>query len=141
MIERLSDFYVPWAVALAASSAEPAAPRTAAGAVVLHLPGLDLPLLQLILAVAGVLMARPLARKKEAGLPMSHFLVVTAIMLVVAVAWVAEHPSGVLFTFVIAIGIGFSGYSLIETLGTQVEAAIKAAIARIAESINFGAPK
>lgn len=130
-----TGFYLPWSAALLASAGEP----MTRGAMVLHLPGVDLPVLQLALAVSGVLLARPLARKRESALPLSHFLVVTAIMLVIAVAWVAEAHSGLLFTFVIAIGLGFSGYSLIETAGAQVEAGIRAAIARVLDRINPGA--
>ena len=132
-----ASFYLPWSAAVAVSSAEP----VAAGALVLHLPGFELPVVQALLAVAGVLMARPLARKKEAALPLSHFLIVTAIMLVIAVAWVAETKGGVLFTFVVAIGLGFSGYALIETAGIEIEAAFKRLIARLAEALNFGAKK
>lgn len=129
------DFYLPWSAAVAASatSGGPAA----IGATVLHWQGIDLPVVQAVLAIAGVLMARPLARKKEAALPLSHFLIVTAIMLVIALAWVSEYQPAVLFTFVVSIGLGFSGYSLIETAGDETEAIIKRVIAQAANAITF----
>ncbi|MFZ5747166.1 MAG: hypothetical protein ACOY45_05850 [Pseudomonadota bacterium] len=127
-------FYLPWTAALAAAAAEP---RPIA-AIVLHLPGLELPLIQSVLAVAGVLIARPLARKKEAALPLSHFLAVTLAMLIVAIAWVSESRPGVLFTFVVALGLGFSGYTLIELVGTEVEAFVKRIVAQAADAIKFG---
>lgn len=128
------DFYLPWSAAVAASSTQSAA---SIGATVLHFQGIDLPVVQAVLAIAGVLMARPLARKKEAALPLSHFLIVTAIMLVIALAWVSEYQPAVLFTFVVSIGLGFSGYSLIETAGDETEAIIKRVIAQAANAITF----
>jgi hypothetical protein len=119
-----SSFYLPWFAALAVASGEPAAASSGA-ATVIHFQGLDLPLMQSVLAVAGVLMARPLARKKESTLPWSHFAIVTVIMLVAALAWVAQSRPGVLFTFVVAIGLGFSGYSLVETAGAEIQAFLK----------------
>lgn len=136
-LQHLSTFYVPWAAALAASAAEPV-PVTPW---VLHFGGLDLPVLQLGLAIAGVLLARPLARKREAELGWPSFLVVTAIMLIVAVAWVATSPANVLFTFVVAIGLGFSGYSLIETAGEQVQDFVKRAIGQVTDALKIGGKK
>lgn len=132
-IDHVAGFYVPWTLALAASTAEPmvAAP-------VVHFAGLGLPVVQSLLAVAGVLMARPLARKREAGLSLLHFAVVTVVMIVVALAWVAESRPGVLFTFVVAIGLGFSGYSLIETAGDEIQNFIRRVIAEVSELIHFG---
>jgi len=136
-IQHLSHFYLPWSAAVAASAAEPAP----AAAWVLHFQGLDLPVLQLVLAIAGVLMARPLARKREAALPLAQFLVVTAIMLVVAVAWVATAPANVLFTFVVAIGLGFSGYSLIETAGAEMQAFVRRIVAQATSVLKIGGRK
>ena len=134
-----THFYLPWAAALAASATEPAA---TAGATVLHFQGLSFPVVQSILAVAGVLMARPLARKNESKLPTSHFLIVSAMMLVVALAWVAQQQPGVLFTFVVSIGLGFSGYSLVETAGTQVEDFVKRIFGQVGDALgNIGVKK
>jgi hypothetical protein len=133
-IQHLSHFYVPWSAALAASAAEP----VPAAAWTLHWQGLDLPVLQLVLAIAGVLMARPLARKREAALPLAQFIIVTAIMLIVAVLWVATSPANVLFTFVVAIGLGFSGYSLIETAGDQMQDFVRRAIDQVTGALKIG---
>lgn len=102
------------------------------------MPGLDLPLIQSVLAIAGVLIARPLARKKEAALPLSHFLAVTLAMLILALAWVSESKPGVLFTFVVSIGLGFSGYALIEVAGKEIEAFVRRVLAQAVDAIKFG---
>jgi hypothetical protein len=137
-IQHLSHFYVPWTAALAASATEPAAPLVSSAPLVLHFQGLNLPVVQMVLAIAGVLMARPLARKREAALPLAQFLVVTAIMLVVALAWVATAPANVLFTFVVAIGLGFSGYSLIETAGDEMRSFVTRIIAQATSMLKIG---
>jgi len=132
-LDNAANFYVPWAAALAASAVEPVAVEP----IVLHFQGIELPLVQTVLAVAGVLMARPLARKKEAALPLWHFLIVTLVMLVAAVAWVSESRPGVLFAFVVSIGLGFSGYALIEAAGTQIENFVKRIFDQVAEALRF----
>lgn len=137
-LPHLSSFYLPWSAALAASTAEP----VTIGALTIEAGGFTVPIVQVVLAIAGVLLARPLARKKEAALPLSHFLIVTIAMLVVAVAWVTESHPGVLFTFVVSIGLGFSGYSLIETAGSGVEDLIKRVVAQAADLLSSkGTPK
>jgi hypothetical protein len=136
---NLSSFYLPWSAALVASAGEPAA---SAGVTVLHFQGMTFPAVQAVLAVAGVLMARPLARKNEVTLPLSHFLIVTAIMVVIALAWVAQQQPGVLFTFVVAIGLGFSGYSLVETAGAEIQNFVKRVIAQVTDALgNIGVTK
>lgn len=120
---HVGSFYVPWTAALVVAGTQPVAP--AAGVTMLHFQGMTLPALQAVLAIAGVLMARPLARKNESTLPLWQFLIVTAIMLIVALAWVAESQPGVLFSFVVAIGLGFSGYAAVETAGQQIQDFVK----------------
>ena len=71
--------------------------------------------------------ARPLARAQERTLPLWQFLLVTAIMLIVVELWVLNSQPGWLFAFVIAIGLGFSGYSLIELLGEEIKGLVKSA--------------
>lgn len=121
-----AGFYLPWFAALAVASGEPAATSTAT---VLHFEGIDLPVVQAVLAIAGVLMARPLARKKESTLPRSHFLIVTAMMMIIALAWVAQSRPDVLFTFVVSMGLGFSGYALVETAGAEIQNFLKRILA------------
>jgi hypothetical protein len=138
-LHHLAGFYVPWSAALAASASEP----VKVSAPVLQIAGLDLPLVQVVLAIAGVLLARPLAprRKQERG--WLQQLSVTAIMTIVAVAWAVEERPGALFTFVVAIGLGFSGYALIQTAGEQVEAMGRRVLASITAAIDSfgGKPK
>lgn len=110
-------FYLPWLAAVMVTEGAPAA----SAPTIVHFQGLDIPVVQAVLAIAGVLMARPLARKNESTLPIWQFLVVSLIMMVIAVAWVLEAQPGILFTFVVAIGLGFSGYAAIETAGTQIQ--------------------
>lgn len=129
-----SAFYLPWFAALAVAGEQPSA--TASAATIIHFQGLDLPLVQSVLAVAGVLMARPLARKQESTLPLSHFLVVSAIMTIAALAWVAQSRPNVLFTFVVAIGLGFSGYSLVETAGAEIQAFLKRIFAMATDGLS-----
>lgn len=119
---HFTSFYVPWAAALAVSAAEPAA---TAAVTVLRFEGMSFPAVQSVLAVAGVLMARPLARKNESTLPLWQFLLVSLIMLVLALIWVAEASPSVLFTFVVAIGLGFSGYAAVEAAGDQIQDFVK----------------
>lgn len=135
---HLSSFYVPWAAALAASAAEPAA---TAGATMVEFEGLQLPLVQSALAVAGVLMARPLAPRRTQESGWARQILVTAIMLLVALAWVAQARPGVLFTFVVAIGLGFSGYALVETAGKEIESFVKRIFARVSDALGSGGVK
>lgn len=133
-----SGFYPPWLLAVGVAIAQPAT----GGATIFHFEGLDLPVVQSVLAIAGVLMARPLARKQESTLPWIQFAIVTIIMLIVALAWVAQYRPGVLFTFVVAIGLGFSGYALVETAGNEVQDFVKSIFASVkAAFTNIGASK
>ena len=61
-----------------------------------------------------------LARRTEAQLGWASFAAVTAIMLIVVLLWIVESRPGWLYAFVVSIGMGFSGYSLIELFGEQV---------------------
>lgn len=122
-LHDLGNFYVPWLAALTAAAVQE--PSIAPIGMMIQIDGLDVPVLQLVLAIAGVLMARPLAPRRSPPLGFLKSLLVTVIMLIAAVAWVADARPGVLFTFVVAIGLGFSGYALIELAGREIEAFIK----------------
>ena len=121
VVPELARFYLPW-LAAAAIASEEAAPSHA---MTIAFDGTAVPVLQLVLAVAGVLMARPLAPKRVPPLGWAKALLVTVIMLVVAASWVIEAHPGLLFTFVVSIGLGFSGYALIELIGNQVQSFVK----------------
>lgn len=122
LVAKAAAFYPPWLAAAAVASEQPGAP---AGALMITFDGLALPVVQLVLALAGVLMARPLAPRRTPPLGWPKSLLVTVIMLVIAAAWVIEAHPGLLFTFVVAIGLGFSGYTLIELIGTEVQSFVK----------------
>jgi hypothetical protein len=121
-LKHLAAFYGPWAFSLAAAAL--GEPR-GGGGLMIQIDALSVPALQGALAVAGVLLARPLAPRREMQVGWPRFAVVTAIMLIVAVVWVAQSRPGPLLAFVVSIGLGFSGYSLIEFAGREIEGAIR----------------
>lgn len=138
-VQAMSSFYLPWLAAAAAASQQP---DPASGLVLLSIDGVDLPIVQLVLAIAGVLMARPLAPRGVPPLSLGKSLLVTAIMMIVASAWAFDARPSVLFTFVVSIGLGFSGYSLIELAGAELLDTVKtffaALKARITNSMGPG---
>lgn len=138
---NLSSFYLPWFAALAIAGGEPAAGVAAHGATVIQFEGLSFPLVQSALAIAGVLMARPLARKNESTLPFANFLIVSVIMVVAALAWVIQSRPNVLFTFVVAIGLGFSGYSLVETAGSEIQDIVKRVFDQVKSALGINGVK
>ena len=134
---QFADFYVPWSGAMIVSATSE--PVLVSAPVVFAFGGLQLPLIQLVLAVAGVLLARPLAPRREGERGLLRQILVTVIMLVAAAAWVIESQPDMLFTFVVAIGLGYSGYALIELVGNELQATVKRLFATISDRItSFG---
>lgn len=133
IVESLLQFYPPWLGAVAIAQAAPVAD---AAPMIVMFDGLAVPVLQLGLALLGVLLARPLAPRRTPPLGLFKQLLVTVIMLVLVSAWVIESRPGLLFAFVVAIGLGFSGYSLIELIGREVEEFIKRAMQGAADTIS-----
>lgn len=121
-IKHMVAFYGPWFLSLVATVA--GEPRPVSG-LTIEVESLAIPVLQAGLAIVGVLLARPLAPRREMAVGWLRFAVVTAIMLIVAVVWVAQSRPGPLLAFVVSIGLGFSGYSLIEFAGREIESMIK----------------
>ncbi len=119
-------FYVPWLMAVAAANLEPVRPP-----MIVQFEGLELPLLQVGLAILGVLVARPLAPRRRQERGMLRQVLVTIAMLVVAVLWVSESQPRALFTFVVALGLGFSGYALVEAAGDEIVAGFRSAIQKV----------
>lgn len=117
----INKFAVAWLPALAFTASVDPAPGLS-DAIVWRLAGVQLPVITCFLGLLGICLARPLARREESTLSLPLFLVVSAIMLVVVEIWIIDNRPGALLTFVIAIGLGFSGYSLIEVAGEQVRA-------------------
>ncbi|MEL7698668.1 hypothetical protein VO57_015500 [Citromicrobium bathyomarinum] len=140
MSEPLSfpQFLLGWVPALAASSVVPDAAPPLADAMLVVIGGVPVPLVTCALGLLGVLMARPLARKSESALSWPLFALVSAIMLILVELWIIESRPGWLFAFVIALGLGFSGYSLIELLGDQMRDFIKDIVGKARGAIGLG---
>lgn len=115
----LGKFLAGWVPAMAVSAVVDPAARLSE-AFLVRVAGIDVPVVTCLLGALGVLMARPLARRSEAGHGLGAFLLVSAIMLIVVELWILESRPAWLFSFVVAIGLGFSGYSLIELVGSQM---------------------
>ncbi|MBL45142.1 MAG: hypothetical protein CMN71_10630 [Sphingomonadaceae bacterium] len=117
-------FAASWAVAaLASVPLDKAAPQAET---VLLLGGVEIPIITAALGLLGVACARFLALPKERSLGTPRFLVVSLLMVVAVQLWIVEARPGWLFAFVLSIGLGFSGFSLIELLGDQVKETVKA---------------
>lgn len=117
-MQALANFYVPWLAAAAVSATEPA---PSGAMIVLDLGGgLQMPVVHSALAIAGVLMAFPLAPRRNPPLGRLRSVLVALIMIVIALAWVSQSRPNFLYTFVVAIGLGFSGFSLIELAGQEL---------------------
>tara|TARA_R100001224_G_scaffold31453_1_gene17344 strand:- start:1081 stop:1521 length:441 start_codon:yes stop_codon:yes gene_type:complete len=132
------QFLLGWVPALAASSVVPDAAPPLADAMLVVVGGVPVPLVTCALGLLGVLMARPLARKSESALSWPLFALVSAIMLILVELWIIESRPGWLFAFVIALGLGFSGYSLIELLGDQMRDFIKDIMGKARGAIGLG---
>ena len=117
-------FLAGWLPVLAVSATVDPAPRLA-DLFAVPIGGVTVPLLTCGLGLLGVLLARPLAKRRETTVGWPGFALVSLIMLIVVQLWIVESRPGALFAFVIAIGLGFSGYSLIELVGDQVRDFIK----------------
>lgn len=118
-------FYAAWTPTLLfASAASKASPAD----VVVQAGGFEWPVVTLALAAIGVLVARPIAPKRNPPLGLAKNILVTLIMLVAALLWVLDSRPGLLFAFVVSIGLGFSGYTLIELLGDEIAAYVKRAV-------------
>ena len=135
----LSKFLAAWApVALVSASVDPA-PRLA-DLFAFSLGGVIVPPITCALGAIGVLAARPLARRAESALSWPLFILVSLIMLIVVQLWIVDSRPGALFAFVIAIGLGFSGYSLIELIGTQVADFVKRIVSIPTGKLRDSAP-
>ncbi len=114
-------FLAGWVPALALSaSVSPPAPSLG-DMFLIDLGGVPVPVVTCVLAAMGIGMARPFAHRAEAKLGWPLFALVTLVLLTVAQLWVIESRPSWLFAFVVAFGMGFSGYSLLEMFGEQVK--------------------
>lgn len=118
----LTTFYAAWTPTLLFASA---APKASPSDIVFAAGGLEWPVVTLAIAAIGVLAARPLSPRRNPPLPFWKSALVTLIMLVVALLWVIDTRPGLLFAFVVSIGLGFSGYTVIELMGEQISETVK----------------
>lgn len=115
------EFLIGWLPTMAAISVTPP-PAPALGQMFLvDVSGVPVPVVTCLFAALGIGLSRLLARRTEAKLGWSSFAAVTAIMLIVVLLWIVESRPSWLYAFVVSIGLGFSGYSLIELFGEQVK--------------------
>lgn len=126
-------FIAGWLPAMAISASVDA-PRI--GRVIVMIWGLPVPIIASALAILGVLASRPLAHRREKSLGWINFLIVTAVMMVAVELWVLEQQPGWLLTFVMAVGVGFSGYSLIELVGSEINDLVRSAFGLLRDRIG-----
>ncbi|MFB0874585.1 MULTISPECIES: hypothetical protein [unclassified Sphingobium] len=81
--------------------------------------GLDVPIASALFVVLGVVLARPIAPKGPAPLSLWQTLCVYALTALLLLAWVIESRPGILFAFVMSIGLSFSILSVLEAIGDQ----------------------
>lgn len=98
--------------------------------------GLPIPVVTCILGALGIIAARPFTVRAEADLGWKLRLLVSFIMLVTVELWIIESRPGWLFAFVVAIGLGFSGFSLLELFGEQVRDFLRRAFASATSTIK-----
>lgn len=116
----IREFMIAWLPTMAAVSVTPP-PAPALGQMFLvDVGGVPVPVVTCLFAVLGIGLSRLLARRTEAQLGWLSFAAVTTIMLIVVLLWIVESRPSWLYAFVVSIGLGFSGYSLIELFGEQV---------------------
>lgn len=119
-------FGIFWPPALAATAAtQPLHQATPYSA---DLLGVSVPIVTSIVAVVGVLLARPLSPKGNPPLTLGRNLAVSAILALLALVWVIDSKPGLLFALVVSIGLGFAGFSVIELIGAQIMAGLRRAI-------------
>ena len=95
--------------------------------------GVSVPIVTSIVAVVGVLLARPLSPKGNPPLSLGRNLAVSAILALLALVWVIDSKPGLLFALVVSIGLGFAGFSVIELIGAQIMAGLRRAIGQPAD--------
>jgi hypothetical protein len=131
-------FLAGWLPALAVSAAVPE-PRLA-DMFIVPIGGLPVPVVTCGLGALGILLSRPFARRSEAELGWPMKLLVSAIMLVTVELWIVESRPGWLFAFIVSIGLGFSGFSLLELFGEQVKNFLRQAFSQAGATIGITPP-
>lgn len=112
-------FLPGWSGAAIAAGVTDIPPAPGQAIVHIALLGLDVPVASAILVVLGVVLARPIAPKGPAPLTIWQTLCVYALTALLLLAWVVESRPGILFAFVMSIGLSFSILSVLELIGDQ----------------------
>lgn len=138
MTEPLSftKFLSVWLPTLAVAIVVPDMQTPLGDRFLIDLYGLPIPVVTCILGLIGIIAARPFTVRAEKDLGWRLRLLVSFIMLVVVELWIIESRPGWLFAFVVAIGLGFSGFSLLELFGDQVKDFVRRAFAGAANTIK-----
>ncbi|GAA0760704.1 hypothetical protein [Erythrobacter ramosus] len=131
-----SKFAAVWLPTLAVAVVVPDVETPLGDRFLLDLAGLPIPVVTCILGAVGIVAARPFTVRTEADLGWKLRLLVSFIMLVVVQLWIIESRPGWLFAFVVAIGLGFSGFSLLELFGEQVKDFVRRAFAGATSTIS-----
>lgn len=131
-----STFLKVWLPTLAVAIVVPDVQTPLGDRFLFELHGLPIPVVTCILGAVGIIAARPFTVRAEADLGWKLRLLVSFIMLVVTQLWIIESRPGWLFAFVVSIGLGFSGYSLLELFGEQVSGFARRALGRALSSIE-----
>lgn len=140
MIEPLTipKFLMAWLPALAVSVVvEPPAPALG-DMFLVDLGGLAVPVVTCLLGALGIFASRPFTHRSERDLGWKLRLLVSLIMLVTVQLWIIESRPGWLFAFVVSVGMGFSGFSLLELFGEQVRDFVKRAFNMASGTIGKG---
>ena len=113
-------FALLWpASALAAGLDSAARPEPLTTIWLVPIGGLDVPVVTAGFAMLGVILSRPLSPKGPVPLSPVKNALVTILLSMLVLAWVIDSRPGLLFAFIMAIGLGFSGFAIIELAGVQ----------------------
>lgn len=130
-----AKFLLGWLPALAVSASVDPQPRLG-DLFLVDLAGLPVPVVTCALGALGIMLSRLFAGRTEAELSWPLRLVVSTIMLIVVELWIVESRPSWLYAFVVAVGLGFAGYSLLELFGDQVRQFLQSVFSKARETIG-----
>lgn len=135
-------FLAGWLPAMAVTATADPLPRVG-DLFLVDVQGLPVPVVTCALGLLGIVMSRPFAMRKETELSLALKLLVSAIMLVTVELWIVEARPSWLYAFVVSVGFGFAGYSLLEIYGEQVSQFLRGVFdkARATLGITSGDPQ
>lgn len=114
------------------------APPDLGALIMLDIGGRPFPVITGAIALLGVACGRPLAPKKDPPLTWRQQLAVTVAAAVAAIVWVDDSHPGLLFAFIVALGLGFAMHSVIELAGEELKGFVKTIITRVTGMIGGG---